>query len=263
MIEIIPSILTNDPVEAREMLTRCEGVVERVSIDIIDGKFAENEAPASLRLGNLLRSLNREQNPTEAENSSHSSASSRYQFSAKADKTIDPSVFADLDTNLKLDFQLMVVEPINWIERCVRAGADRIIGHIEHMEDQLEFVGKVQETGSYVGLGVDLATPINKLDPTILTSIDVVLVMSVPAGHGGQEFSDKVIKKIKRLSEIRDRDSTPFKIQVDGGVTVDTIYNVHKIGADEVSVGRRIFEGDLAKNIEKFQRAAHGLEYKK
>jgi len=63
MIEIIPSILTNDPVEAREMLTRCEGVVERVSIDIIDGKFAENEAPASLRLGNLLRSLNREQNP--------------------------------------------------------------------------------------------------------------------------------------------------------------------------------------------------------
>ena len=72
-----------------------------------------------------------------------------------------------------------------------------------------------------------------------------------------------MIKKIKRLSEIRDRDSTPFKIQVDGGVTVDTIYNVHKIGADEVSVGRRIFEGDLAKNIEKFQRAAHGLEYKK
>src|SRR3989344_8958477 len=172
MIEIIPSILTNDPVEAREMVFRCEGVVERVSVDIIDGKFAD-------------------------------------------DKTIDPSVFADLDTNLKLDFQLMVVEPINWIERCVRAGADRIIGHIEHMEDQLEFVGKVQETGSYVGLGVDLATPINKLDPTILTSIDVVLVMSVPAGHGGQEFSDKVIKKIKRLSEIRDRDSTPFKIQVD------------------------------------------------
>src|SRR3989344_6039593 len=99
MIEIIPSILTNDPSEARELLTRCEGVVNRVSIDIIDGKFANN-------------------------------------------KTIEPDLFFDIDTNLKLDFQLMVEEPVNWIERCVRGQADRIIGHVEKMKDQLEFVGK-------------------------------------------------------------------------------------------------------------------------
>ncbi len=219
MIKIIPSILTNNPEEAREMLSRCEGVVERVSIDIIDGKFAEN-------------------------------------------KTIDPSVFTDIDTNLKLDFHLMVVEPVNWIERCVRAGADRIIGQIEQMEDQVEFVGKVQETGLYIGLGVDLTTPIENLDATILTSLDVVLVMSVAAGFGGQEFDSEALDKIKKLDEIRARDDTPFEIQDDGGVTLETVYNVHKIGADEVSIGRRIFEGNLAKNLEKFQMAAHNIKLK-
>ena len=146
MVEIIPSILTSDPNELRALISRCEGVVERVSIDIIDGKFAAN-------------------------------------------KTIDPTVLSAIDTNLKLDFQLMVIEPVNWIEKCVSAGADRIIGHIEHMTSQTEFIGKVQEVGAQIGLGLDLETPVDKLDPLILTNLDVVLVMSVPAGFGGQEFS--------------------------------------------------------------------------
>jgi len=215
MIEIIPSILTNSPEEAKELLTRCEGATERVSIDIIDGKFADN-------------------------------------------KTIDPSVLAEVDTNIKLDFQLMVVDPINWIERCVRAGADRIIGHIEHMEDQVEFVGKVQELGSHVGLGIDLPTSVADINPTILNNLDVVLVMSVKAGFGGQKFDKMAIEKIILLDEIRSRDLTPYRIQADGGITLESIYNVRKAGVDEVSVGRRIFEGEVTENINKFLGAIHG-----
>jgi ribulose-phosphate 3-epimerase len=215
MIEIIPSILTNDPDEAKELIARCEGIVDRISIDIIDGKFADN-------------------------------------------KTIDPSAIEDIDTVLKIDYQLMVYEPVNWIERCIRGQADRIIGHIEQMSDQVEFVGKVQETGLYVGLALDIATSVAKIDPTILTNLDVVLVMSVKAGFGGQEFDRRALNKIRELDEIRVRDATPFKIQVDGGVTLDSIYNVHRIGADEVSIGRRLFEGDLAEILDKFQKRAHG-----
>lgn len=217
MIEIIPSILTNDPDEARELIARCEGIVERVSIDIIDGKFADNE-------------------------------------------TIDPSILFDIDTSLKIDYQLMVVEPVNWIERCVRGQADRIIGHIEQMSDQVDFLAKVQEVGASVGLALDLETSISKLDPTILTNLDVVLVMSVPAGHGGQDFDKRALDKISKLDEIRARDDTPFKIQDDGGITLESIYNVHKTGADEVSIGRRIFEGDLTENLKRFQERAHGLK---
>jgi len=217
MIEIIPSILTNDPEELREKLTICEGLVDRVSIDIIDGKFADN-------------------------------------------RTIDPALLFDMDTNLKIDYQLMVYEPVNWIERCVRGQADRIIGHVEQMSDQIEFLGKVQEVGLSVGLAIDLETQIYKIDPTILTNLDVVLVMSVPAGFGGQEFDKRALGKIKELDEIRARDNTPFRIQDDGGITLESIHNVHKIGADEVSIGRKLFEGDLVQNLKKFQEAAHGLK---
>jgi ribulose-phosphate 3-epimerase len=214
MVEIIPSILTSDPNELRALISRCEDVVERVSIDIIDPKFAAN-------------------------------------------KTIDPTVFSAIDTNLKLDFHLMVIEPVNWIEKCVSAGADRIIGHIEHMTSQTEFVGKVQEVGAQIGLGLDLETPVDKLDPLILTNLDVVLVMSVPAGFGGQEFSPKVITKIEKLDKIRKRDTTPYKIHDDGGITFDRIDDVRLAGVDEVSIGRRLFDGDISQNIEKFTKAAY------
>jgi len=213
MLEIIPSILTNDPFEARELIARCDGVVERVSIDIIDGKFVKN-------------------------------------------KTIDPSLLSDLDTTLKVDYHLMVNEPVNWVERCVRGQADRIIGQVEQMSDQVEFVGEVQKNGLYVGLALDIDTPISRIDPSILTSLDVVLVMSVPAGFGGQEFDKRALEKISKLAEIRSKDATPFRIQDDGGVTLETIYNIAKAGADEVSIGRRIFEGDLGSNIKKFQEAS-------
>jgi ribulose-phosphate 3-epimerase len=128
------------------------------------------------------------------------------------------------------------------------------------MESQIDFVGKVQSTGLYVGLGVDLPTTLDKFDSTILTSLDVVLVMSVAAGFGGQEFNENALKKIGKLDELRARDDTPFKIQDDGGVTLETVYNVHRVGADEVSIGRKIFQGDLANNLEKFQLAAHKLK---
>lgn len=217
MVEIIPSILTNNPDELRELLKRCEGVVDRVSIDIIDGKFADN-------------------------------------------KTIDPSILFDMDTSLKIDYQLMVYEPVNWIERAVRGQADRIIGHVEQMSDQVEFVGKVQEVGLSIGLAIDLETQVYKIDPTILNNLDVVLVMSVAAGFGGQEFDKRALGKIKELDEIRVRDDTPFRIQDDGGITLESIYNLHKTGTDEVSIGRKLFDGNLAENIKKFQEAAHGLK---
>jgi ribulose-phosphate 3-epimerase len=217
MIEIIPSILTNDPNEARELILRCNGVVERISIDIIDGRFADN-------------------------------------------KTIDPDVLFDIDTDLNIDYQLIVIEPVNWIEKCVRGQADRIIGHIEYMNDQTKFVGKAQELGMEVGLAVDLDTSIEKLDPLIVTDLDVVMLMSVKAGFGGQEFDKKVIDKIKRLDEVRKKDDTPFKIHIDGGVTSDNIIKVIKSGADEVSVGRSLFKGDLTENIKKFQEAVRKID---
>lgn len=216
MVKIIPSIPTSDPKELMELLKRCEGICERVSIDIVDGRFAKN-------------------------------------------KTIEPDILNNFETDLKIDYQLMVVEPINWVEACIRGQADRIIGHIEHMSDQAAFVSKVQEVGVKVGLALDLDTPVSKIDPAIINSLDVVLVMSVPAGFGGQKFDERALQKIKELDEIRSRDSSPFIIHDDGGVTLEKIYNVHRLGVEEVSIGKRIFDGDLKAEMDKYQKAAHNI----
>ncbi len=207
MIKVVPSILTNNPEEARQMLQRCEGVAERVSVDIIDGVFAEN-------------------------------------------KTIEPIVFEDVETNLKIDYQLMTKDPINWVEKCVRGQADRIIGHVEMMSSQLEFVEKVVSVGLKVGLALDLDTPVEKIDKAILNDLDVVLVMSVKAGFGGQVFQDKAIDKILRLKELKEKDSSPYLIHVDGGINKDNLKKVNEAGADEVSIGRKLFEGNLEENIQ-------------
>jgi ribulose-phosphate 3-epimerase len=172
-------------------------------------------------------------------------------------RTIDPSALEKIETDLDLDFHLMTKEPIDWVERAVRGGADRVIGQIEQMSDQLAFVGKVQEVGLSVGLAIDLETPVSAFDPTILNNLDVVLIMAVKAGFGGQEFNLKALEKIKKLDEIRVRDDSPFRICVDGGETLETIDDTHLAGADEVVVGKSLFKGDLAVNIRNFVKAAH------
>lgn len=94
-------------------------------------------------------------------------------------KSIDTDSLQDLDTNILLDFHLMVREPVNWVEKCVRAGGDRIIGHIEYMIDQREFVGKCQEAGVKVGLALDIKTPVEKIDPLVLTDSPLSIAGSV------------------------------------------------------------------------------------
>jgi len=173
-------------------------------------------------------------------------------------RTIDPAFLERIETDLDLDFHLMTKEPADWVERAVRGGAGRIIGQIEKMESQLDFVGKVQEVGPSVGLAVDLETRISELDPAVVTSLDVVLLMSVPAGFGGQEFDDRVIAKIKELSELRAKDASAFRICVDGGINEGNIKGVVKAGADEVAIGRGIFDGSLQDNLERFIKVANG-----
>jgi ribulose-phosphate 3-epimerase len=213
MLEVIPTVLTNDPQELKQLINQAEEAAERVQIDVIDGQFAEN-------------------------------------------KTVDPNVFQTVETNLKLDFHLMTKEPVGWVERVVRVMADRIIGQIEMMQSQIGFVEKVMENGVLVGLGVDLDTPVSKLDLEVLTKLDVVLLMSVPAGFGGQKFDKKVIEKVKTLEKTRKKEKLNFRICIDGGVTLEVVRNLVDAGADEVSVGRLLYKGDLKENIQKFKEMA-------
>lgn len=207
---IIPAILTNDIGQLTALESRAEGVVERVQIDVIDNKFAENS-------------------------------------------TVDPAVLKSIVTILALDFHLMVKDPIEWVDHCVAGAKNRIIGQVEYMQDQAEFVRKVKEAGSTVGLALDLATAVDKLNQDVLPNLDVVLLMSVPAGFGGQQFDMAVWNKIEKVVKLRKELNLNFKICIDGGVTKELINQMETLGVDEVSVGRRIFEPNLKENLEKFE----------
>lgn len=172
-------------------------------------------------------------------------------------RTIDPLILREIETSLKLGFHLMVKEPVNWVEKCASAGADRIIGHIEKMSSQVEFVGKVQEVGADIGLAIDLDTKVSEIDETILDNLDVVVVMTVPAGFGGKKLEPKALEKISELDKVKARDETPYRICVDGGVTIENIRKVVKNGVDEVAIGRRLFKEEIGENIEKFKKAAY------
>ena len=172
-------------------------------------------------------------------------------------KTVDPSIFETIETNLKLDFHLMTKEPVDWIEKATRAMANRVVGQIEMMESQMEFVEKAIEMGTLTGLAVGIDTPISDLDPEVFVNLDAVLVMSVPAGFGGQKFDDKAVGKIKSLNKMREKENLEFKICVDGGVTTKVIKSLAEAGVDEVFVGKRLFDGDLRENIEEFKKVVN------
>lgn len=166
--------------------------------------------------------------------------------------TVDPEVLKNIATNINFDFHLMVKEPINWISKCVNNPKTRIIGQIEFMQNQNDFINTVKKTSALAGLGIDLATAIEKLDETVLLNLDLLLIMSVNAGFDHQEFDLNVWDKIKKAVELRRSKNAKFKITVDGGVTKEIIRQMEGLGVDEVYVGKRIFDPDLKDNLRLF-----------
>ncbi|KKR49857.1 MAG: Ribulose-phosphate 3-epimerase [Candidatus Curtissbacteria bacterium GW2011_GWA1_40_16] len=219
MLEIIPSILTDDLSEFGEVLDRLNDVslpnfypLTRVQIDINDGTFLDV-------------------------------------------KTVEPQTLFEFTSDLKFDYHLMVTDPTLWVRRCV--SADRIIGQIEYMASQSDFIGQLKEWGLKTGLAVDFDTDVENIDSEILPELDVVLLMSYPAGMGGQDFNEMTFDKITKLKNIKLSRDCKFKICLDGGITLDNIKRAKGSGIDEVVVGRKLTEGDIEENLEKFYKATY------
>lgn len=166
--------------------------------------------------------------------------------------TVDPEILKNISTNLSYDFHLMVKEPINWIKKCVLGPKSRIIGQIEYMQSQNDFINLVKKTNSQVGLAIDLATPVEKLDQNLLKNLDILLLMSVNAGFDHQEFDLNVWDKITKVVSLRAQTGSIFKIVIDGGVTKEIVNQMKSVGVDEVYVGKRIFDPDLKQNLSLF-----------
>ena len=157
--------------------------------------------------------------------------------------TIGPLVVQGLRklTSLPLDIHLMIENPERYIEVFTRAGGDWITIHAEVCPNLKRMIRKVRQLNVRPGIVLKPATPLKALFP-VLDDIDLVLIMSVNPGFGGQSFIPSTLKKIERLRKIVDQNHSPLEIEVDGGVKVENIREVSAAGADTFVVGTGIFK---------------------
>jgi ribulose-phosphate 3-epimerase len=157
-------------------------------------------------------------------------------------KTVPLDSLENFETSVLLDIHLMVNDPVSWVEHAARSLAERIIGQVEQMGNQEEFVGRVTAAGARVGLGMDIETPVSVLEDNALMDADVILVMGRKAGWEEQSFDEAALEKVRQLSELREAHGAHFKILVDGGVNAQNIDSLEQAGADEVAVGHAFEE---------------------
>jgi ribulose-phosphate 3-epimerase len=170
--------------------------------------------------------------------------------------TIGPLVVQGLRklTSLPLDVHLMIENPERYVDVFAQAGSDWMTIHAEVCPHLKRMIKKIRQLKVRPGIVLKPATPLKKLY-SVLDDIDLVLIMSVNPGFGGQSFIPSTLKKIERLRKIIDQNRYPLEIEVDGGVKVENIGEVSKAGGDIFVVGTGIFKTDnYEETIRKLRR---------
>ena len=154
------------------------------------------------------------------------------------------------ETDKVFDVHLMIEEPGRYISEFAEAGADLITIHVEAAKHLHRAVQQVKAAGCKVGISLNPATPLCALDH-ILDEIDMVLIMTVNPGYGGQAYIDAMDQKIRDLRKMADERGLDLDIEVDGGVTADNIAHIKECGANIFVAGSAVFNGDIGTNVKK------------
>ncbi len=142
-----------------------------------------------------------------------------------------------------IDVHLMIENPDFYVEDFVNAGADLIAVHYEACPHLHRSIQKIKSLGVMAGVAVNPATSLYNIEP-ILAEVDMVVLMSVNPGFGGQSFIESTYDRLKELADLRDAGEHSFLIQVDGGVNLKNIAAVHEAGADVLVAGSSVFKAE-------------------
>jgi len=189
-MKIIPIIQTNSQADLDKKIRFLESKSEWVQIDVVDGKFVNNQTFP-------LEWLN------------------QYQ-----------------DKGFSWDIHLMVNNPFSWVEKCNFVMAQRVVGQIEEMGDQLDFIDRVESEGMEPGLAIDLPTRLDNLEDEALFRSSVVILLAAKAGFSGQNFNKAVLSKLTSLQEKRKSLQARFLIGMDCGIKEETLPILIENGLD-------------------------------
>lgn len=158
-----------------------------------------------------------------------------------------------------MDAHLMVQEPIRYVEAFQKAGADYVTVHLEACEDVKTTLDKIHACGMKAGLAVNPETDVKELVP-YLEDVEMLLIMSVHPGFGGQKFIPESLDKIREVRAMLNEKNLETDIQVDGGIYVENVREVLDAGANVIVAGSAVFRGDAGENTAKFMEILKSYE---
>lgn len=154
-------------------------------------------------------------------------------------------------TKKVFDVHLMIEEPIRYIEEFKKAGADYITVHLEACKDVKATLEAIRAAGLKVGLSIKPKTPVEELKP-YLSMIDMILIMSVEPGFGGQKYIETSTEKIRETRQLIHETGFEIDLEVDGGINLDNVEEVLNAGANIIVAGSAVFKNDIEDNTKKF-----------
>lgn len=172
--------------------------------------------------------------------------------------TLGPAIVKSLrkDVNMVFDAHLMIENPDRYIKEFADAGCDLIVVHQEACRHLHRTIQNIKAHNVKAGVALNPATPIDTIKH-VLQDIDMVLIMTVNPGFGGQSFIESMIPKIEELKELIDSNNLNVDIQVDGGIKPENVYKVVKAGANVIVAGSAIFNSnDISETVKLFRKNA-------
>ena len=162
-------------------------------------------------------------------------------------------------TDLFFDTHLMIVDPIRYIKDFADAGADLINFHLEAAEDPEAVIREIRAVGKPAGITIKPGTPVEALRPYV-NLVDLILIMSVEPGFGGQSYIPASTQKVADLRKMIDESGSHAKIEIDGGVTPKNAEEILLAGADILVAGSAVFKNSISENVKSFSEIFARIE---
>lgn len=154
-------------------------------------------------------------------------------------------------TDMFLDVHMMVTKPERYVEEFVKCGADSVTIHVEACDCIEDTLKKIRSLGAKAGIAINPGTPVSEILPYI-QKVDMVLVMTVNPGFGGQAYISECTQKIREVRAIINEKNLDVQLEIDGGIKLDNLEMNLEAGADVIVAGSAVFKGDIAKNTKAF-----------